>query len=126
MKKNYSNTSTKLPLALAFLFLQGCAATIGQEGLEKRTSLAIGREIGKFTIQSKSEETGGRINYSVKTTDGATYQCYMYSATGFQKAMSFGQTPDSDAVCSLTSGKASSTLGSQGTCNALMKAAGKC
>lgn len=118
--------SSRLIAAILIGLLQGCASTIGQEGLEKRTSLVIGREIGKFTIQNKSEETGGRINYSVKTNDGAAYQCFMYSATGFQKAMSFGQTPDSDAVCTLISGKAPSSFNSPGTCNTLMKSAGKC
>lgn len=126
MNKKLKKTSKGLVFSLSIVFLQGCASTIGQDGLEKRTSLAIGRGIGTFTIQNKTEETGGRINYSVKTADGATYQCYMYSATGFQKAMSFGQIPDSDAMCTLTSGKAPPTLNSPGSCNALMKSAGKC
>lgn len=114
--------AVSLPLVLAFA---GCAATINQEGLEQRTSAAVGRPVGSFTISDKTEEGGGRINYSVKTRDGASYQCYLYSATGFQKAMSFGQTPNSDAICSAM-GKGNAAATAPATCNALLKAAGKC
>ena len=111
---------------LIALGVSGCAATITQEGLDQRTSVAIGRQVGAFTISNKSEETGGRINYTAKTNDGATYQCYMYSATGFQKAMSFGQTPNSDAICTAMVGKGAAPAAASASCNALSKAAGKC
>ena len=111
---------------LIALGVSGCAATISQEGLDQRTSVAIGRQVGAFTISNKSEETGGRINYTAKTSDGATYQCYMYSATGFQKAMSFGQTPNSDAICTAMVGKGAAPAAASNSCNALSKAAGKC
>jgi len=116
-------------VALLTLALGGCAATIDQDGLEQRTSNAVGRPVGAFTISDRSEEAGGRINYTVKTRDGSTFKCYLYSATGFQKVMSFGQTPNSDAICSaMGRGGASSGGDSKpaATCNALLKAAGKC
>lgn len=117
-------------LTAAFVLLSGCAATIDQDGLEQRTAQAISRPTGQFTIAERSEETGGRINYTVNTKDGGTYRCYMYSATGFQKAMSFGQTPHSDAICTpMTGAPAASggrTSGSGSTCNALLQAAGRC
>lgn len=111
---------------LIALGLSGCAATISQDGLEQRTSVALGRQVGAFTISNKSEETGGRINYMAKTSDGATYQCYMYSATGFQKAMSFGQTPNSDAICTPMVARGAAPAAAAGSCNALNKAAGRC
>jgi hypothetical protein len=117
-------------LTTAVLLMSGCAATIDQNGLEQRTAQAIGQPSGQFTISERSEETGGRINYSVSTQDGGTYRCYMYSATGFQKAMSFGQTPHSDAICAATAGtpaingQRSNNAG--GECNALLQAAGRC
>lgn len=113
---------------LAVLVLSGCAATIAQDGLEQRTSQAIGRQVGTFTITDRSEETGGRINYTARARDGATYSCYMYSATGFQRAMSFGQTPHSDAVCTpMVKGNAPAAAPAPaGACNALLKAAGRC
>lgn len=113
---------------LLALGLAGCAATIAQDGLEQRTSQAIGRQVGTFTIADRTEETGGRINYNAKTRDGATYQCYMYSATGFQRAMSFGQTPHSDAICTLMGrgGAAPAPAAPAPNCNALLKAANRC
>ena len=82
-------------VAAVLAVLSGCASTIDQDGLEQRTAQAIGRSIGQFTISDRTEETGGRINYTVHTRDKAAYRCYLYGATGFQKAMSFGQTPHS-------------------------------
>jgi hypothetical protein len=112
------------------LTLGGCAATIDQSGIDQRTSMAIGREVGTFTVSDQTEDTGGRINYTARTRDGAVYKCYLYSATGFQRAMTFGQTPHSDAICTLfgRSGHATGAPASPGNgqCNALLKAAGRC
>ncbi len=124
--------------AVALALLSGCAATIDQDGLEQRTAQALGRSVGQFTISDRSEETGGRINYTVQTQDRKTYRCYLYGATGFQRAMSFGQTPHSDAICTPTvAGQAgAASRGSAGAvpapqgegraCNALLRAAGRC
>jgi len=127
--RNFKFNVCRALLVLLGMSLGGCAATISQEGLEQRTSAAIGREVGSFTIAKTGEETGGRINYTARTKDGLTYQCYMYSATGFQKAMSFGQTPNSDAICTqMGRGGAASSVDSKpaGSCNALLRAAGRC
>lgn len=107
------------PVVLA---LAGCAATITQDGVEQRTAIAIGRPAGSFTISTQTEGTAGRIDYSVKAKDGKTFNCYLYSATGFQRAMSFGQTPHSDAICTVQAG--ASVVAAP--CNALEKAAGRC
>ncbi|MCZ8220509.1 MAG: hypothetical protein O9337_13915 [Acidovorax sp.] len=132
------------PTIAALALLSGCASTLDQRGLEQRTGQAIGRSVGQFTITDREEETGGRINYTVNTLDGMAYRCYLYGATGFQKAMSFGQTPHSDAVCTaMVAGKNSSTnpgatapatpaapaargRSAAPECNALLKAAGRC
>jgi hypothetical protein len=115
----------------ALALLTGCAATIDQSGLEQRTAQAIGRSVGQFSIFDRSEEAGGRINYTVNTRDWAVYRCYLYGATGFQKAMSFGQTPHSDAICTAMVGSkggapvpAPKAAGAE--CNALLRAAGRC
>ena len=118
-----------VPAAAVLALLTGCAATIDQSGLEQRTAQAIGRTVGQFTISDRSEETGGRINYSVQTRDGAAYRCYLYGATGFQKAMSFGQTPHSDAICTAmvgSKGSAPAPKAAGPECNALLRAAGRC
>ena len=64
--------------------------------------------------------------------NGGSYRCYLYGATAFQKAMSFGQTPHSDAVCNAVVGgqnrsgskspEAAGDRNSGGQCNALIKA----
>lgn len=100
----------------------GCAGTINQAGIEQRTASAVGRPAAGLTIYNQTTGTGGRIDYEVKAKDGTRYKCYMYSATGFQKFMSFGQTPDSDAICSVVGGGAVAPA----PCNSLNKAAGKC
>jgi len=140
---NHRNHPLSLPpvagLVAAVAFLTGCASTLDQAGLEQRTGQAIGRTAGQFTITDRQEETGGRINYTVNTRDGASYRCYLYGATGFQKAMSFGQTPHSDAVCTAMVGGASNggaqapaaAAQPQGRaapkeCNALLRTAGRC
>lgn len=105
--------------------LAGCAATIDQDGLAQRTASAVGRPVGSFTISDTSEETGGRINYTVRTRDGATYRCYLYGATTFQRVMTFGQMPHSDAICSAM-GRGGAAAPTPATCNALLKTAGKC
>jgi hypothetical protein len=126
------------PVAATLALLAGCAATITQDGLEQRTAQAIGRSVGQFTITGRSEEAGGRINYTVNTRDGAAYRCYLVGATGFQKAMSFGQIPHSDAICTAMAGGKSGS-GNQGAgatgrggrnaggdCNALLRVAERC
>lgn len=125
---------TRCALSAATLaLLAGCASTMSQEDIEQRTAQAVGRSVGQFTIVDRTEETGGRINYTVNVRNGGSYRCYLYGATGFQKAMSFGQTPHSDAVCSAVSGgnQAPSAAGHRGgsgggACSALMRAARRC
>jgi len=114
-----------IPLLLS---LGACSSTIKQEGVEQRAAMATGRPVGSFTITDQVEAGGGRIEFNVKAKDGAHFQCYMYSATAFQKAMSFGQTPHSDAICTQMgkSGGSSTSTAPAPSCNALLKAAGKC
>ena len=97
--RNFKYIASQSAMTLLVSGLNGCAATISNDGLEQRASAAIGREVGSFTIAKTGKETGGRIDYPVKTQDGLIYQCYMYSVTGFQKAIPFGKTPNSDAIC---------------------------
>ena len=132
------------PAVAALALLSGCASTLDQSGLEQRTAQAIGRTADQFTITDRQEETGGRVNYTVNTRDGAAYRCSVYGATGFQKARSFGQTPHSDAICTAMvaskSGSSSPAAAAPAAspapaargrnaspeCNALQKPAGRC
>lgn len=117
--------------AASLLVLCGCASTVTQQGIEQRTSQAIGREVGTFTIsdQQKEEGSNGRINYRVRTREGASYSCYMYSPSQFTKAMTFGQTPQSDAICTAMAGQgggAATAAPAPASCNALLRAAKRC
>ena len=76
-------------LVAAVAFLTGCASTLDQAGLEQRTGQAIGRTAGQFTITDRQEETGGRINYTVNTRDGASYRCYAYRETKLKKEITY-------------------------------------
>ena len=68
-----------------------------------------------FTIAKTGEGTGGRINYTANTGDGATYQCYLYCLTDFQK----GHFVWTDTKFGADSKPATN-------CNPLLKGAGKC
>ncbi len=129
-------TSTRITRGLilgALALLAGCAATqVPQDKLEQRTAMAIGRDVGAFTISNQAMESGGggRMNYSVTTKDGALYQCYIYEAPPLAKITTFGMAPTtSDAICTQKSGakpgKATQKEASP-ACNALLKAAGRC
>lgn len=117
-----SLSSSFLAVAVAF-GAAGCAAVITQEGIEQRVAQATGSPVGSFTISDKTEGDAGRIDFTVTTKAGASYRCYLYSATGFQRAMTFGQTPHSDAICTRMPG---GPAAGRSTCDALSKAAGKC
>jgi hypothetical protein len=126
------------PLVAALALLAGCVATIDQDDLEQRSAQAIGRSVGQFAIVDRSERAAGHFNSTVNPREGAAYRCYLVGATGLQKAMSFGQTPHSDAICTAMAG-GKSRSGDQkpadtgqggrsagGDCNALLRAAGRC
>lgn len=101
----------------------GCAAVVTKDGIEQRAAQATGLPVGTFAITDQIEGDAGRIDFTVAAKSGATYRCYMYSATAFQRAMSFGQTPHSDAICTAMKGTAAPA---KAPCDALSKAAGKC
>lgn len=129
-------TSTRISGGLllgAMALLAGCAATqVPQDKLEQRTAMAIGRDVGAFTISNQAMESdgGGRMNYTVTTKDGALYQCYIYEAPPLAKITTFGMAPTtSDAICTQKGGaKAGKAAHKEASpaCNALLKAAGRC
>ena len=135
---------TPMPARLAalittMLVATGCASTLDQEGLEQRTAQAICRSSCDDHRALRQEATRRCANHTATTRDGASYRCYLYGATGFQKAMSFGQTPHSDAICTAMVGRpgnggaqAPATAaqpqgrGAAKECNALLRTAGRC
>ena len=125
-----------LPL---FGVLYGCAAGTSSSAppadsgvkAEQKISMAIGQEVGTFSIASQQAiESPGAMNatqYTVKTKAGKTFKCDIYEPSGFGKVMSFGMISGTSALCTdFTAGSKDQGKTNQASCNALLKAAGKC
>jgi hypothetical protein len=101
------------------LVIVGCATAVKKDDIEQRTSFALGLDRNQFTI-SDVTLIGQRTNYSVQTTNGETYRCYVVGITTFQSIIS-------DAICSQSNVGLDSKKSAKGvSCNALLKATGKC
>jgi hypothetical protein len=130
--------ATSLTLALAAMFT-GCATGISSSVLspdagnkaDQKISMAIGQEVSTFSIasQQKIESPGGTdaTQYTVKTKAGKTFKCDIFEPSGFGKVMSWGMASGSSAMCTdFTAGSADQGKTNKASCNALLKAAGKC
>jgi hypothetical protein len=98
---------------------------------EKKISMALGQEVGGFSItdQQKAEAPTGfdGTQYTVKTRTGKTYKCEILEPSGFGKVMSWGMASGASAMCTdFTQGSADRGKTNKASCNALLKAAGKC
>lgn len=104
-------------------FTAGCASVaVSNNAIEQNTASALGLEKGTFTISDRVDD-GVKSSYAVKTNSGKKYSCYV---TGTVSVM--GRVV-SDAVCNEVGKPAKQAAGTGsagGSCNALLKAAGKC
>jgi len=127
----------KLLTATLLLMLSGCATTAnnpsaqGSNNAESKISMAIGREIGNFKItNTQATEAPAGYNgmqYTVKTNDGATFKCEILEPSGFGKFATWGMASGADAMCTdFTKGSSDIGKTNNASCNALLKAAGKC
>ena len=80
--------------------------------IKEKAAFALGTSADKVTITNRRSEIDS-VKFNA-TVEGRVFQCYYTSVFGVLS---------SDALCSQTDGAA---LPSSGTCNALLKAAGKC
>lgn len=104
--------------------LAGCASVaVTDDAIGQRTAFALGIERSGFVISDRQDE-GIRTNYTVKAKSGKTYSCYV---TG---TVSVVGRVVSDAICAEVGGAPAKPTAKAGTpaasCNALLKAAGKC
>ncbi len=121
--------------------LYGCSTTTGgtnastasddKSKAEKKISMAIGEETSNFTIvgQQKVDAPAGYdgTQYSVKTKAGKTFKCEILEPSGFGKAITFGTASGASAMCTdFTKGSNEQGKTNQASCNALLRAAGKC
>ncbi len=114
MKKILALASMTALVALT----SGCASfAVSDDAIERNTAQALGLTIGSFTISDRVNE-GVKASYTVNTSAGKQYTCYV---TG---SVSLLGRAVSDSICSEI-GKGSNPGGGK-SCNALLKAAGKC
>jgi len=99
----------------------GCASVaVTNDAIEKNTAFALGIEKGTFTISNR-EDDGIKTTYLATTNAGKKYTCYV---TG---TVSVVGRVVSDAVCNQVGKSAKQATGATSqSCNALLKAAGKC
>ncbi|CAI8732452.1 MULTISPECIES: hypothetical protein [Methylococcus] len=114
-----------IPVVLAC----GCTGVkLKPEDIDKKTSFAIGREIGQFSISNVVNEGGAatsKTTYDARTKDGAFYKCYIVDSGCLTKVVTFGMSGTSDAVCAQMEGNASKSKPAP-ACNDLLRAAGQC
>ena len=98
---------------------------------EKKISMAIGQEVGRFKIadQQKADAPTGfnGVQHTVKTQTGETFKCEILEPSGVGKLMSLGMPSGASAMCTdFTVGSTDQGKTNKANCNALLKAAGKC
>ena len=110
-------------IGLALVAAAGCASVaVTGDALQRNTATALNVPAGSFTIANRVD-SGVKTTYDVTTAGGQTYSCYV---TG---ALSVVGRSVSDAVChpvGKTTAAAGAPAAAPATCNALLKAAGKC
>ena len=105
--------------------IAGCASVaVTDDALQRNTATSLSLAPGSFTISNR-QDSGVQTNYNVTAQDGRQYACYV---TG---TVSVVGRVVSDAVCRPMAKSAAGTAPATSatpaaTCNALLKAAGRC
>lgn len=121
MKTTYFRRAVALSAIVVASLAAGCASVaVSNDAIENNTASALGLEKGTFTVTDRVDD-GVKSTYAVKTNSGKKYSCYV---TG---TVSVVGRVVSDAVCNEIGKPAKQAAGAGGvSCNALLKAAGKC
>jgi hypothetical protein len=98
---------------------------------EKKISMAIGREVGKFALTARQEieAPAGYVGtqYTVKTNGGETYKCEILEPSGFGKLATWGMASGAGAMCTnFSEGSKDRGKTNKASCNELLRAANKC
>jgi len=120
MRATSSSRRFVVPVSLlSALLLAGCASfAVSDDALVQRTGFALGLEPDQFTISNRMDE-GTSTRYKVRTSAGNTYNCTVGGS------ISVVGKSVSSALCDET-GKNGASGTPNASCNALLKAAGKC
>lgn len=121
MQNQFLRRTLSLSLVAVAALAAGCASVaVSNDAIERNTATALGLEKGTFAITDRVDE-GVKSSYAVKTNSGKKYSCYV---TG---TVSVVGRVVSDAMCSELGKPAKQATGTNAaSCNALLKAAGKC
>ncbi len=97
----------------------------------KKISKSIGEEIGDFDVIKQEEveaPTGyNGVQYTVLTNSGSKYKCEILEPSKLGKIATWGMGSGADAMCTdFTKGSQDKGKTNQASCNALLRAAGKC
>jgi hypothetical protein len=97
----------------------------------KKISKSIAEEIGDFRVIKQEEveaPTGyNGVQYTVQTNSGSKYKCEILEPSKLGKIATWGMGSGADAVCvDFTKGSQDKGKTNQASCNALLRAAGKC
>lgn len=123
---NRLTTITAAFLAVVAGLSAGCASVaVTDEALQQRTATALSLTPSSFEISNRVND-GLKTTYKVSTSSGRQYSCYV---TG---GVSVTGRVVSDAICSdapgtvVTGAAPAAAAPPAASCNALLKAAGKC
>lgn len=123
MNQTFVRRAALLSLAALAALASGCASVaVSNDAIEQNTAMALGIPKGSFTVSDRVDD-GFKSSYTVKTNAGKQYGCYVTGTVSY-----YGRQV-SDAVCTevgKTAKPAPGAAASGGSCNALLKAAGKC
>ena len=97
----------------------------------KKISMAIGEEIGDFTVtaqEATDAPTGYKgTQYTVMTNGGKKFKCDILEPSKLGKIATWGMGSGADAMCTdFTKGSSEKGKTNAASCNQLLKAAGKC
>lgn len=100
-------------------FVSGCASVaVTDDAIKRNTAHALGVSTEGVAISNRADE-GIKSTYTAQTANGKKYSCYVTGTVTYTGRIV------SDAMCNemVTAGSGS---GAPSSCNALLKAAGKC
>jgi hypothetical protein len=121
MDFRYTNRLAYCGFLTLTILVAGCASiAVSDDAIEQNTATTLGLQKGNFTISDRVDD-GVKSGYTVQTKTGKKYSCYVTGTVSYMGRVV------SDAVCNEIGGKQTKQAApSNGTCNALLKAAGKC
>ena len=121
MKKTFVRRAAVVSVALLSVLAAGCASVaVSNDAIEQHTASALGLAPGSFTISNRVDD-GVKASYAVKTNSGKQYSCYVTGAVSVMGRVV------SDPICNEVGKSPKQAAGSaSSSCNALLKAAGKC